>query len=472
MREQMICWVTCVLGLLVVSTGCVDRDLGVLEPRVGRAIDMPVNSDGIADVDLLLVIDDSTSMSEEQELLEREIPSLVRGLTSPPDEDGDGEPDWTAVESLRVAVVTTDMGTNGVNTSELGGCGLESSLRDPYGADGALRQDVACDPSASLVQRWQTGDDVDAFVDRVGCVANAGTRGCGFEQPLAAGARALSRTLETGFPRENALLAVLVLSDEEDCSVADANAFYADLPRTGTTTERLIALNRYCVNNSFLHDAADLARDLSAGRDASRFLFGAITGIPVDLAGESPSTILRDTRMEPVFDDTVRGGIRYACRAANPDGSDRSVATPATRIVEVASHIEGALVRSICEDDFRPAIAELTRRIGRKLEGVCLARGLSPSDDGSVDCVVEETLPEGMRCEDVPGRTSIGADPRTGRARCEITQVPSGVGSGWTYESIDDCDEIRFSADAIPPLGASLRFQCLVEVPTTDPVGL
>jgi len=44
MREQMICWVTCVLGLLVVSTGCVDRDLGVLEPRVGRAIDMPVNS--------------------------------------------------------------------------------------------------------------------------------------------------------------------------------------------------------------------------------------------------------------------------------------------------------------------------------------------------------------------------------------------------------------------------------------------
>jgi hypothetical protein len=466
MRKHWIVWGTCVL-LVVGALGCLDRELAQLEPRVGRAIEVPVNSDGIADVDLLLVIDDSTSMREEQELLRREIPQLVRGLTAPPDEDGDGEPDWTPVESLRVAVVTTDMGTNGVPISGLGGCGLESTSRDPLGADGRFRQSITCDATGSTIQSWQMGEDVDAFVDRVGCVADAGIRGCGFEQPLAAGAVALSRFAETGFPRDESLLAVLVLTDEEDCSVGDTTAFYAALP---TDTQ---GLNRHCINNpSYLRTAAELAQSLAIGRDPSRFVFAAITGIPVVLAGESPADILADPLMEYAFDDGEDLGLRPACVASNPDGSDRSRATPGRRVVEVAAEIEGALVRSICEDDFRPAVAELTRRIGRQLENVCLSRGLVADEDGSVDCVVEERLPEGMRCEDVPGRVAIGTDPRTGRALCLIEQVPSGVGSGWHYRSLDGCEEIRFTADAIPPLGTSLEFKCLVEVPSTDPVGL
>ncbi len=403
MREQAIRWVTCVssLALCLSFAGCLERDLGTLDPKVGRVLDQGVSTGGFTDVDLLLVVDDSGSMREEQDLLGREIPNLVRGLTAPPDEDGDGEPDWPAVESLRVAIVTTDMGTNGVEFRGLAGCGLDSRLMDPYGPDARFREDVACDGSGSPLQTWQMGEDVDAFVDRVGCVANAGIQGCGFEQPLGSGAKALSRIDETGFPRDDALLAVLVLTDEEDCSVGDPTAFYASVPASDAK-----ALNRYCVENpSLLRDAASLAQDLSAGRDQSGFVFAAITGIPVAMAGQSPATILADPAMDYVYDDAELLGIRPACVATNTDGTERSRATPARRVVEVAGEIEDALVRSICEDDFRPAIAELTRRIGHQLDGVCLDRGLVPNEDGSVDCVVEELLPEGMRCEELPGRS-------------------------------------------------------------------
>jgi hypothetical protein len=469
MRRQAIRWVTCVssLALSLAIGGCLERDLGELDPKVGRVLDQGVSTGGVTDVDLLLVVDDSTSMREEQELLRREIPNLVRGLTEPPDEDGDGEPDWPAVESLRVAVVTSDMGTNGIELRGLGGCGLDSTLMDPYGPDGRFRQDLSCDPSGSLIQSWQTGENVDAFVDRVGCVANAGIRGCGFEQPLLAGARALSRSAETGFPRDEALLAVLVLTDEEDCSVGDPEAFYADVP-----VGNAMALNQYCVDNpSLLASAVSLAQDLSAGRDQSGFVFAAITGVPVSVAGESPETILRDPGMEYVFDSTAPLGLRPACVATNDDGTERSNATPARRVVEVAAQIDDALVRSICEDDFRPAIAELTRRIGRELEGVCLDRGLVPAEDGSVDCVVQELLPEGMRCDALPGRSDLGTDPETGRTECLVDQVPGGAGSGWSYELLDGCSEIRFTPDAVPPLGTRVEFKCLVEVPSSEATG-
>ncbi len=467
MRWNAGIWVvSCVSSLLLLSTGCLDRDLGPLNPRVGRVIDMPVNSNGIADVDLLLVIDDSGSMDEEQELLKREIPALVRGLTDPPDNDGDGEPDWTAVESLRVAVVTSDLGTTGYPEERLGRCGTGSPYMDAWGTDARFRQSATCGGGGSAIHEWRTGDDVDAFVDLVGCTADAGITGCGFEQPLLAATRALSRQAETGFPREEALLAVLVLNDEEDCSVGDVGPFYDGLdvnPRT---------INAYCTASPALVDPETIARDLLGDRDPSRFVFAAITGVPVDLAGQSPASILSDARMAYVPTTSNELGLEYACTANNDDGTVRSEATPGRRLAEVAGLLDGSLIRSICEADFTPAIAALTERIGSRLKNVCIDRGLTPAADGSVACVVEEVLPRGLGCADVPGRVNIGIT-EDGLERCEIDQRPSGDLPGWSYTSIEGCAQITFTDDAIPPFGAQLHFGCLVEVPNTgDPTGL
>jgi len=443
--------------LLTLLGGCLDRELAVLHPQVSRSIDDRVVGDGVADVDLLIVIDDSGSMDEEQRLIREQIPSLVRGLVSPPDRDGDGRPDWNALETLHIAVVTTDLGTSGYPTDRVARCGTQGATGDAWGYDGQLRADVACDPAASPVQTWEAGQDADAFATRVGCLAEAGDMGCGFEQPLLAAARALGRA-EHDFPRPEALLAVLVVTDEEDCSLGDVNGFFESVVNPGD-------LNVHCARSvERLEPVGELLAELSAGRDPERLVFAAIAGIPVDLVGAEPAVILADPRMQYLEDPTTQTGLAYACQAHNADGTPRSLATPARRIVELGSMLDGSLVRSICEDSFEPAVAELTRRIGSRITSICLGRALTPAADGSVDCVVRETLPPGAACAGRPARAFFGLD-ETGREICQIDQSPGGHGSGWFYDLTDrSCDQLAFTEDAVPPFGATVRFQCLVQV--------
>ncbi|MEM9194964.1 MAG: hypothetical protein AAGF12_37650, partial [Myxococcota bacterium] len=365
---------TWVVLSLVLAAGCTNRELATLNPKVSRVFEEAVGNNSTADVDLLLVIDNSGSMEAEQALLEEEIPRLVRELTSPPDNNGDGEPDWNPAETVQVAVVTTDLGTNGFNTQDLGGCGIgrDSQTNDVWGDNGRL---LSC--GASPITRWETGNNVDAFVQQVSCAAVAGIGGCGFEQPLEAAVRGLANAQQNGFPREDSLLAVLVLTDEEDCSVADPAGFYTSLPADAS-------IARHCIDNEHLLRSVD---ELVAGIQAARsgpVLFSAIAGIPVDLAeaDASPETILADPRMDYVVADT-EVGLAYVCTSATPDGELRSQAAPARRVLQLATQFEDSLVRSICEEDFGRAIEELTKRIGARITDYCLVRGPQVRDDGS-----------------------------------------------------------------------------------------
>ncbi|MCA9613073.1 MAG: hypothetical protein KC586_10010, partial [Myxococcales bacterium] len=287
--------------------GCATRDLGPIDPKTSRSIVMEVGGDAVVNVDLLFVIDDSGSMEQEQDSLRREIPQLVRDLTDPPLGD-DGRPLWNAAESIRVAIVTSDLGTNGhlVPSSRVGSsCAANAN----FGRDGALSSPTACggDPIAS----WEEGDDIESFVDEVGCLSNVGLTGCGLEQQLAAGVKGLQRTAELSgdlaFPRPDAVLAVVVISDEEDCSLADAAGFFSG-PEAGRQ------LNQRCTQRPDLLVGLDaLKASLLNGRDDRDVIFSAIIGMPEDLVGQSPDTILADDRMQYVLDGTNELGLEPAC---------------------------------------------------------------------------------------------------------------------------------------------------------------
>src|SRR5688572_5332869 len=94
----------CVLTLL--ASGCPDHDLAPLAActkAVGRA---SVTQVPIFEVDLLFVVDDSGSMTEEQDNLARQLPELVRVLTTGKlDDDHTFRP-----VDLHVGVISTDMG--------------------------------------------------------------------------------------------------------------------------------------------------------------------------------------------------------------------------------------------------------------------------------------------------------------------------------------------------------------------------
>lgn len=447
------------LTTLVTLTGCMERELAELEPRTSRFFRQPAGGDGTALVDLLFVIDDSNSMRQEQDNLRDEIPDLVRGLTDPPTDPETGEPAWNPVERLRVAIVTSDMGTRGQRV-DTGRVGAACAANDYLGGDGVPVRD-----ERGAIAVWETGDDPGAFSARVGAMADVGISGCGLEMPLAAGSSGLDAVeaeLGAPFPAEDALLAVVVLSDEEDCSLADPPAFFAG-DEVGT------ALNQRCVREpGLLAPVAGLVASLRAGRDPERFLFAALVGVPEDLADAGFDAILADPRMAYRLTDANQLGLEEACRSEN------GFASPGRRYVELARQLgEGSLVRSICAESFEPAIEELTRRIGTRLSSVCANRALTPAEDGSVDCRVRETLPEGMRCAELPARTRIGQigdDPATAaveptREICEVAQAVGDQPSGWRYDASDAaCEQLLFTEDAIPPFGTRVDFECLVDV--------
>jgi len=437
--------VTCVLLL---TTGCEFRDVTPVDPRVSRFFETTVGQDGVADVDVLFVIDDSQSMREEQDSLRREIPLLVEGLVDPPLGD-DGEPTHNAVESLNVAIVTTNMGTSGVYFDA---AGARCAANESRGDDGALRADP---DTGGQVFRWRSGDDPDAFGDAIARTADVGTTGCGLEQPLAAAVAALRHD---GFPRDGSLLAVVVLSDEEDCSLADPAGYFA-------TDERGSALNRRCVEEQHLLLPVDqVIADIRGARGDESFLFAALVGVPEDIAERDVGAILADPRMQYVPNLTNDLGLEPACN------NERGMAAPGRRYLQLAARLDGALVRSICARSFAPAIDELTRRIGARIGDVCVERALTPDVDGAVACEVREILPAGRACDALPARSYLETTPE-GREVCVVAQATGGVASGWRYEADDGgCEQVRFTEDAIPPFGARIQLECLVDVEvSTDP---
>ena len=435
MRRSAPLWtVTCFLWLLA---GCLERPGTPIGPEVGFGQQVSIDPGGVNAIDILFVIDNSGSMYQEQENLAVQIPALVRDLASPPDRDGDGAPDWAAAESLRIAIANTDTG--------IGSVVIPGSRCMPGGDGGVLHGGVF---------EWNTGDDPDAFAAAVGSVvAGLGITGCGFEQQLEAAAVALELNATRGFPREDALLGIIVVTDEEDCSTEHDDSFFSAVdPRT---------YDVHCTRNAAsLTPVASLLERIRGDRTDDRIVFAAIAGVPVDLpAGATPAEILELPDMQ--YRETADLQLEPVCG----DSDGLGEAAPARRLVDLASMLPGSVVTTICTDDFGPAIAEIAARIGERIQGVCLARALPDTADGAAPCEVFVHLPPGDRCDAVAAYGLHEID-REGREVCSVTQVEPGASSGgWYYDPSDaSCPRLVLTPDAQPPLGAELTAECFFHV--------
>lgn len=202
------------------------------------------------DVDVLFVIDNSGSMGEEQQALSRNFASFVEILDAP-----------GLRANYRLGVTTTDTGSkqvNGCKTPENGALQLQSCKDRPEAfidASGVTnRYNTACnsvcklgseqlqilpsriDESKELAPRaWLErihgqsnlkNSDV-SIAEAFGCFGPQGIDGCGFESQLESMYQALKQSEEPtsqdhpnfGFLRDDAVLAVVHVSDELDCSI-------------------------------------------------------------------------------------------------------------------------------------------------------------------------------------------------------------------------------------------------------------
>ncbi len=346
---------------------------------VGSACEGDCCGRGRGTLDVLLGVDNSNSMTEEQALLAAQIPHMARVFATG-DVDGDGVQDVPALHSVRIGTVSSDMGTGGfvIPTCRVSDVGDDAVLRTAGRTD--IAGCMATYPSYAELASPAGASEVDAFVDQVSCTAQLGIGGCGFEQQLESVVKAVTPSsaamsffggslgqadrANAGFLRADSILAVVLLTDENDCSVADPEMFDPTSSTYGSTD-----LNLRCPTfPEALHPTSRYVDGLRAARtDPNDVLFALIGGIPVDLAGASPADILADPRMTETVDPAEPSRLAPSCVTEN------GVAFPPRRLVEVAGAMPGSTVQSICQSDFTPAVDAILRRVAARASGACLA---------------------------------------------------------------------------------------------------
>jgi hypothetical protein len=165
----------------------------------------PRGSDGCDKMDILFVIDDSGSMGEEQANLVSNFPRFIEILDAYRTDTGNPL-------DYRLGVTTTGKDfTTVVNF----GAGFPPMTIAETGPNGELLQECG------MPRKWIESADSDVS-GTFSCVAEVGTGGSSVEMPLLMTETALTTRVadgtNAGFLREDALLAVVILTDEDDCS--------------------------------------------------------------------------------------------------------------------------------------------------------------------------------------------------------------------------------------------------------------
>jgi hypothetical protein len=343
-------------------------------------------------VDILFVIDNSPSMQEEQDNLARNFPAFIDELRK-----GQGLPD------VHIGVVTSDLGAGSLDASSCHpggqggrfqgwdqGCGLEPGQRFIAATEG------------ELTRNYQ-GDLASVFA----CMARVGDSGCGYEHQLAATAKALSaqRTPENaGFLRDDALLQIVLITDEDDCSADPSSTLFTENRPDEAPSFRCARAGHLCqgqappdadfsaplaecapAEDGALRNVRELVDQIRALKnDPDRILVSGIFGWPAGGSGEY--RVGRET--EPFLGRPGAWDYLPTCQSAN------GVATAALRIKQfVESFGDNGAFESICSGDFRPVLQRMGERLRVFVDpDLCLPPTVdrSPAPGVQPDCVVSE----------------------------------------------------------------------------------
>ena len=384
-----------ILASALATGACNQRDLAIVPPTVTYEHHDDFDLTQNRALDLLFVIDNSRSMEAEQRSLVENFDNFVARL----EQIEGGLPD------VHIGIVSTDVGVGPGNT----GCTAEGDrgllLRAPSPTCQAVLPD---DPFISDVgsrdgARLRNYPDSQTLSETFSCMAEIGTGGCGYEQPLESMRKALdpANLQNSGFLREDAYLAVVFITDEDDCSAVDRDLFGADqsqldadLHRVGSF--RCFAQGVICddddphapgvkqncrarTDSPYMASVKEYADFLKALKgDEDRVIVAGITGDP-----------------EPVevwYNDEDKLDLRKSC--GEVAGEPYSGAVPATRLSAFLDEFPYSTRTSLCGADLSVALADIAALLRYVLDHRCLMgelRDIDPDTDGvQPNCAVIE----------------------------------------------------------------------------------
>ena len=479
MRNAVI--LTSLLGVAVL-TGCPDRTISEVSPEQGRVEykDIPVNVN--RKVDILFVIDDSPSMLDKQTNLKANFPNFINVLNT----IQGGLPD------VHIGVVTSDLGTSGadgmnapsIGGSAQGGCsgtGKAGALQT-YGTTlvtGKYISDAPPTVMGGMRMTNYTGTLAAAF----SAIASAGANGCGFEQHIEAAKRALqpSNTANAGFLRSDAFLAVIIIADEDDCSMEHSTLLAADTSQLGplqsfrctrygitcdTGGSTPDAMNQVgpksaCHSNEsgqYLTKIADYVTFFKGLKpdDNSKVIMAAISGVttPVETELRAPSG-----------STTAIPALAHSCTYTDPSNSPE-VADPAIRIHELLDSFPNrSTFSTICQQDLSGGLTLIAQLLKTALGSPCIDGTLADVDPNTpgpqYDCSVSDVQNYGKANQ----QETILPECNNLTTPASSTNVPC-----WAIETDPMCSagqhltlKIERGGTATPPDGTHTISYCVTE---------
>jgi hypothetical protein len=366
------------VSLLLVMAACADRSV-TAAPPLGSGEQVTTVPISVSNrLDLLFVIDDSASMGEEQELLAANFPRFIDELYG-----DDGQ-----LPDLHIGVVSSDLGIPPYELQQDQGDCLGDGkdgvlLRGPAGADCGLTGDEpylvdSSDPDGAI-RNYPTGELARTFE----CMAKLGTNGCGFERHLEAMERALTdQPRNDGFLRDDAVLAIVFIADEDDCSAADPDLFDPEEGALGPFQDfRCFEQGVVCEGDDPRapglklgcrpREDSDLVTPVSHFVDAVRALKGDPRRIVV--AG-----ILGDAEPVEVEERADDWALVPSCETAGIGKAD-----PAVRLRAFLDGFPGnSTAQTICpvDEDLSGAMTQIGLAVRAALPSFCIAGDLADGD--------------------------------------------------------------------------------------------
>jgi hypothetical protein len=345
---------------LLAVAACSDRPQINLGGNYAVALSMPPLENH--DIDVLFVVDDSGSMADNQAAVAARAQDALFDVI---DNAVGGIPD------LHIGVISTNVGVGGYNIPGCVGEGDGGRLQNTN------TQAASC---ANLTDRYlidvageggtRTQNYSGALADVFACLVQVGTDGCGFEQPLASLERAVSGDVpeNAGFLRPGALLVVIVITDEDDCSASDPHTLFD--PNDRVTLGPFESFR--CFAQSVTCDEADLAapgeKTHCVARDDSPYiepLQQTVDALVAAKGGDANQVMVAviAAPATPVLvginENNQTSELLASCTDANQDS-----AAPAIRLEKLLHAFPGrSWFESIC-GDVAPALRHTANLVG------------------------------------------------------------------------------------------------------------
>ena len=374
-------------------------------------------------LDMLFMVDNSQSMMPLQTKLTQRLPDFMNVLKNLPG----------GLPNLHVAVISSSLGAG--RYGNVPGCAQGTTGNE----GGAFQHSVGCTglhAGQHFISSVAGVNNFDGDISTVfSCIALLGDTGCGFEHQFASTIAALQKASDSndldnaGFLRPDASLAIVMLTNEDDCStppdfssslfdpgvesISDASGLgglqsyrcnefghLCDGVAPPHTLTGQVTLNNCTSAEGMspgpggstpdpLHqlirvsDFVDFLKGLKA--DPTKVLVAALAGPPAPYVVEPHTFQLGSGGTE------VQPWIVHSC-TAGAAGTEH--ADPGVRIKNwLDAFGPNGILESICDADFGPALTAIANAIVRTTGTNCVGGPVLPKADGTPNCTVVQATP-------------------------------------------------------------------------------